>query len=360
MIAESIALSEILAKKPVLASAPHRIDIGGTWDLKPFAMLYRQERPCTLNIAISLRTTVELRAYKEGYIHIADDAGAEEYNCQDWHFNDRFGLITSLIKYLGVDGFAIKLSYDAPNRSGLGGSGVVAVAVLAAINAILPEAGVTAFARAEMALITHAVEDGLRYSHTGLQDQCAALFGGINLWEWDYDVLNLHFSRLPIDSQELIDALSDRLVIAYIGVPHYSSSVNEVQVEGLLNGRFREQWLRINDLTRAAFSSLENADWSALVAIINGETALRSEIAPSRITPLGEVLQGLAHGYESSFAAAGAGNGGCVWSLCPTPEAADSLKAQWSQTMASIPDAHILEMTVDQEGLVVSESSHDL
>lgn len=349
----SLYIGKYIQDGVIKASAPHRVDIGGTWDLKPFAMLYRQERPCTLNIAISLRTTVELRAYKEGYIHIADDIGSEEYCCQDWHFNDRFGLITSIIKYLGVDGFALELSYDAPNRSGLGGSGVVAVAVLAAINAILPEAGVAAFTKQEMALITHAVEDGLRYSHTGLQDQCAALFGGINFWEWNYDVLDTHFSRLPIDSQEIIDAVSDRLVIAYIGVPHYSSRVNAEQVEGLLNGRFLEHWLRINRLTRAALSSLDNAGWPALISIINGETALRSEIAPSRITPLGEVLQALAHGSEASFAAAGAGNGGCVWSLCPAPEAADSLKGAWSQAIARTTDAFILEATIDQKGLIV-------
>lgn len=351
----SLYIGKSIQDRVIKASAPHRVDIGGTWDLKPFAMLYRQERPCTLNIAISLRTTVELRAYEEGYIHITDDIGSEEYCSQNWHFNDRFGLITSIIKYLGVDGFALKLSYDAPNRSGLGGSGVVAVAVLAAINAVLPEAGVAAFTKHEIALITHSVEDGLRYSHTGLQDQCAALFGGINFWQWNYDVLDTHFTRLSIDSQEVIDAVSDRLVIAYIGVPHYSSRVNAEQVEGLLNGRFLEHWLRINSLTRAAFFKLGNAEWSELISIINEETSLRSEIAPSRITPLGEALQTLAHGSEASFAAAGAGNGGCVWTLCPTPEAADSLKADWSLAMTDTSDARILEIAVDREGLMLSE-----
>jgi D-glycero-alpha-D-manno-heptose-7-phosphate kinase len=351
----SLYIGKYMQDRVIKASAPHRVDIGGTWDLKPFAMLYREQRPCTLNIAISLRTTVELRAYKEGYVHIADGTGSEEYCCQDWHFNDRFGLITSIIKYLGVDGFALRLSYDAPNRSGLGGSGVVAVTVLAALNAVLPETGRATFSREEMALMTHAVEDGLRYSHTGLQDQCAALFGGINLWEWYYDVLDVHFSRLPLQSQDTIAGVDERLLIAYIGQPHDSSSVNAEQVDGLLNGRFREHWLHINSMTKAAFSSLENADWPALVATINGETALRSEIAPSRITPLGKVLQSLAHKSEASFAAAGAGNGGCVWSLSPTPEAADSLQAEWSLAMAEIPDACILEMAVDQEGLILSE-----
>ena len=49
-------LAEHLQTVEVVSSAPCRLDVGGTWDLKCFALPYASLNPATTNIAISART----------------------------------------------------------------------------------------------------------------------------------------------------------------------------------------------------------------------------------------------------------------------------------------------------------------
>ena len=50
----------ILEKKTIEASAPCRIDMGGTLDIRTFYYALRHLSPCTFNIAVGLRTRVRL------------------------------------------------------------------------------------------------------------------------------------------------------------------------------------------------------------------------------------------------------------------------------------------------------------
>ncbi|MCU0540165.1 MAG: galactokinase, partial [Desulfobacterales bacterium] len=51
---------EALSRGPVSASAPCRVDMGGTLDIRTFSYPLQHRGPCTLNIALDLRTTVSL------------------------------------------------------------------------------------------------------------------------------------------------------------------------------------------------------------------------------------------------------------------------------------------------------------
>jgi D-glycero-alpha-D-manno-heptose-7-phosphate kinase len=50
-----ISVKEILGSTTVSASAPCRIDAGGTWDIKAMALSFERYRPVTFNVAIDLR-----------------------------------------------------------------------------------------------------------------------------------------------------------------------------------------------------------------------------------------------------------------------------------------------------------------
>lgn len=333
----------------IKASAPHRVDVGGTWDLKSFGMLYRNARPSTLNIAISLRTHVAAKHHRPGYIKIVEPTGMVEYKTADIAFDNKHGLVLAICAFMGVSGVELAFEYEAPNRSGLGGSGVVAVVTIVALQELCSH---VAYAPDDIALIVQHIEDGLRFSFCGLQDQCAALYGGINLWEWKYNLPEIAFAREPI-LVGACDGVSDRLAVAYIGYPHNSSDVNNEQMRSLLSGSKSTEWLRINDITQHVASALKDKVWTDVIGLINEETAIRDKLAPSRMTPISRELQRSAQSVSASFAASGAGNGGCVWSICPSNAAKIDVQRKWDDVLLDVEGAKVLDVEVASEGVVV-------
>jgi len=348
-----IHIGNVLKEGEVVASAPCRLDVGGTWDLKVFALLYRHILPATTNMALSLRTKVRLKPYKENWVKISDVTASEEYRIVDLHFDTRFGLLFAIVSHFNVHGMEIQLSYEAPPRSGLGGSGVLAVTTIAALSKACELLDMSAISKPKMVELAHDIEDGLRYSFTGMQDQCAAAYGGVNKWIWTYASPTGKFKQEQLLSHEEHEDLEKRLVVAYIGRAHDSSDVNSQQVAWFLNGRTRKPWFRINQIANEFASALKSSDWEKAGSLINEETELRIEMVPSRITPVGKTLWEIAEEHSAGFATAGAGNGGCVWALCREPDYATELKSRWVEALNKVETAKVLDTKIDGKGLVV-------
>ncbi len=64
-------IRKILESEPIAASAPCRIDMGGTLDISTFSYPLRCLAPCTFNIALELRTRVRVQPYSRGRIKIS-------------------------------------------------------------------------------------------------------------------------------------------------------------------------------------------------------------------------------------------------------------------------------------------------
>ena len=79
-----------------------------------------------------------------------------------------------------------RIAYVCPPRSGVGGSGTLSVALAGALARARRLVGGVRLSPEEIIEIVYNIEDGLRYSFTGLQDQCAATYGGVNTWSWTY------------------------------------------------------------------------------------------------------------------------------------------------------------------------------
>ena len=62
------SLKQALEKGPIEASAPCRIDMGGTLDISTFYLPLRHFSPCTVNMALDLRTRVLLLPYTGGKV----------------------------------------------------------------------------------------------------------------------------------------------------------------------------------------------------------------------------------------------------------------------------------------------------
>src|SRR3990167_4238991 len=154
-------------------TAPVRIDISAGWsDADPFR---GQFGGAVLNAAIDLRVKGTLGNGK---------------------------LITSLEK--------------VPAASGLGTSGALRTVYLVAANPELIDK------KMELVKRVNILENAIVGQRAGFQDQCAAVFGGVNYWDFHKDG-SIHRINIP---ESKATHLFDRLVLAYTGDRHQSSDVH--------------------------------------------------------------------------------------------------------------------------------------
>jgi len=94
---------KILKNSRVEASAPCRVDSGGTWDIRSMALPMQAIDPVTLNIALSLRTRVQLVPFEDGMVKVSSegfpDAGAQDFKILP--FDSTFGLFYAAVSYFG-------------------------------------------------------------------------------------------------------------------------------------------------------------------------------------------------------------------------------------------------------------------
>jgi D-glycero-alpha-D-manno-heptose-7-phosphate kinase len=165
----------------VLSVAPLRISfLGGGTDIPTF---YTRSKGCVVSAAIN----------KYVYVHIKrhDPLFQERYRIsysEVEHTNSRNSIKNAIVKgcleLLDIDEpIQISTSADLPANSGLGSSSSFAVALLNALHALKNE-NASAVQLAEEA---STVEIELLGSPIGKQDQYAAAFGGLNLFEFSMD-----------------------------------------------------------------------------------------------------------------------------------------------------------------------------
>ena len=122
-------LNSCLRRPAAWTSAPCRLDVGGTWDLKCFALPYASLNPATTNIAISARTRIRLKAYRPGWVRIVDEFHHEAFPVDALDLTGHFGLLFAIAAHFALGGVEIEIAYGCPPRSGVGGSGTLSVAL---------------------------------------------------------------------------------------------------------------------------------------------------------------------------------------------------------------------------------------
>ena len=113
--------------------------MGGTLDIRTFSYPLQHLAPCTLSIALEMRTTVRLRPYARGRIRIRLARVQGGRLCRGPGPHDHpMGLMFAMADFFRASGVQISIHSESPPRSALGGSSVAAVALAAALS----EAGV--------------------------------------------------------------------------------------------------------------------------------------------------------------------------------------------------------------------------
>ena len=344
-----------LESKPVEASAPCRIDMGGTLDISTFYYPLRHLNPCTFNIAVGLRTSVRVEPYEPKMVKISSKGfDSAVFPLVEAPFDHPLGLMFATAAYFGADGIHIAINSTSPPRSALGGSSAAIIALVAALlKATAPMTDGKALTKAQTVLLAHGIEESVAGVPCGSQDHLAAIYGGVNVWHWTGNIHGSFFRKKTMVSKSGYKRLEKRLLLAYCGKPHQSKNVNGQWVREFLAGNHRAQWSEIITCTQQFVEKLAAGQFDAAAGLMNRETAIRREMTPDVLDNIGEKLVEVA--IESGCGArfTGAGGGGCIWAL-GEPGNIERLRDHWEGILTETREGTLLDVKIDSHGLLVS------
>jgi D-glycero-alpha-D-manno-heptose-7-phosphate kinase len=339
--------------KPVEASAPCRVDAGGTWDIKAMALTMEREAPVTFNAALDLRTKVRLLPYEEGRVRVVSEGFQPEGEAGETGalpLVPPFGLFFAAVERFGFHGVEVRIASESPPRSALGGSSTALTALLRALSTLGARLGEDPLPPKDLLLLGYHLEDGISGGFCGMQDQAAAVYGGVNLWRWQYAS-----PGTPVLREALLDArggreLTRRILVAHSGRDHDSGSVNRGWVEGFLSGRTRKGWVEANRSVHRLCRSLRAQDWTGAAKCLREEMAVRREITPDALIPETRTLIDAAEAAGCGARFAGAGAGGAVWAI-GSLDRIRNLRPQWEALLGPMDGGRLLDCAVDPKGV---------
>ncbi len=345
-------IGPLLDNDPIDASAPCRIDVGGTLDISSFHYPLRHLAPSTVNIALDRRTTASLRPTTDGRIHVSSAGFADAaFNPSEAPYDHPLGLMFAVADYFKASGVQIRIDSSSPPKSGLGGSSVAAVALIAAFSKALVARGKKGIARDRIVRLAHAIEQSVAGVPCGFQDQLAAAFGGVHAWTWPADPGLTPFVGKALLAGKALRRLNHHLLVAYLGVTHTSKDVNTTWVKQFIRADGRENWHAIVRLTHDFGGAIARGDMPAAAEAMNRETAIRKAMTPQVLDDMGDRLAAAAIEAGCGARFTGAGGGGCLWAIGPA-DAVTALKPIWAKMLSERPAAELLTCSVDANGVL--------
>lgn len=347
------AFKKTLESFPIEASAPCRIDSGGTWDIKTLALPMAHARPATVNIAITLRTTVTLTPFTRGRVRVSSQGfpHEEEYDAGTVRFDTPFGLFFAALAHFACHGVEVHIRAASPVKAALGGSSTALIALIKALCKATARPDSPKWTRKQILHLGYHLEDAVSAGKCGIQDQAAAVYGGVNRWTWHYESAERFFRRQPLLNRSAQRELSERLLLAYSGTSHVSSRMNQAWIKDFLSGKTRAGWIKVNRVVGDLGRMIQKKAWAEAATLLREEMAVRREITPDALIPITERLIRQAEEAGCGARFTGAGAGGSVWAL-GEKEGIDALRHVWRDTLAPVKGAGFLCAEVDPEGVV--------
>ena len=348
----SVSMRDLSGETTVEASAPCRIDSGGTWDIRALALPFEHLSPSTVNMAMNLRSRVTLRPFKDGHIRISSEgfSRAPVFHKDAFPFDSPFGLFLAAVSFFQVHGLHVHISSASPVKSAMGGSSTALVALLKALDKVREQGGETPITKRSLFHLAYLLEDSISGGNCGMQDQAAATYGGVHLWTWKYSNPGNPFHREKLLKPGEQRILSRHLVVAYSGKRHVSARTNRKWISDFLSGRTRKGWIEVNGLVRTFAKALKAMNWEEAARLLRQEMALRREITPEALIPLTNTLVEQAEKWDCGARFAGAGAGGTVWAI-GEKENIEKVKRAWEETLDPVKGAEVLDCAVDSAGV---------
>jgi D-glycero-alpha-D-manno-heptose-7-phosphate kinase len=294
------------------AAAPVRLDLAGGWtDVPPYSA---QTGGVVVTAAVELFAHAEVTPRPRGYRLVAQDLGQE---LQAVHPAELAGtdmpLLRAGLRMLPPGPCSLVTRADAPPGSGLGSSGAMDVALVAALSAARGESP-DVRTLADLACRLEGVEAGIP---GGRQDQFAAAYGGFLRLEFhDPDVT---VEPLALDPS-VAEALGRRMLLCYTGASRFSGATigrvmaayerGDPTVAGALDG--------IREIADTMPAALMAGDLARVGALLSANWRLQQALDPGmRTLEMARLEHAMAEAGVLGGKAAGSGAGGSMFFLGP-------------------------------------------
>jgi D-glycero-alpha-D-manno-heptose-7-phosphate kinase len=231
---------------------------------------------------------------------------------RELEYDGNLDLIKAAIKRLAIpSGLDCRTKSDAPPGSGLGTSASMGVAILGAINRLLPPSR-RYLTIDKIAMIANLLEVEELRIPGGKQDQYAAAFGGINL---------MRFSDPRVEVRRLAcvegfrEALEEHLLLCYTGKSRLSGDIITKVMDSYRRG--------ISEITEALFDMVEvsgemaraicREDLSDLAILMTRNWEDQKALDPSvNNDSMEAIITAAKRAGAVGYKACGAGGGGCL------------------------------------------------
>jgi D-glycero-alpha-D-manno-heptose-7-phosphate kinase len=295
------------------AAAPVRLDLAGGWtDVPPFSAW---EGGVVVTAAVQLFARAEVRLGGRGFRLVSEDLHdrLEVSDSTGLARDGRLDLLKAGLRMLPVGGCTLTTRSDAPPGSGLGSSGALDVALVAALSAARGERP-DPVEIAETACHLEAVEAGIP---GGRQDQFASSHGGFLRLEFRDPEAEVQ--RLKLDP-EFLDDLARRTVLCYTSASRFSGATidrvmrayeqGDRQVASALHG--------LRNVAEMMASALVAADSALVGRLLSENWRHQQALDPRMCTPeMAELESAVLAAGALGGKAAGSGAGGCMFFLGP-------------------------------------------
>jgi D-glycero-alpha-D-manno-heptose-7-phosphate kinase len=295
------------------AAAPVRLDLAGGWtDVPPFS---EREGGLVITASIRLFARAEVRVGGTGFRLISKELG-DELQVRDSAglvSDGRLELLKAGLRLLPVGACTLTTWSDAPPGSGLGSSGALDVALVAALSAARGESP-DPVDIAERACYLEAVEAGIP---GGRQDQYASSHGGF--LRLDFKDPEAEVRRINLDPK-FADDLYRRTLLCYTSASHFSGTTIERVMRAYRQGdpRVARALHGLRAVAESMEAALASADMALIGRLLSENWAHQQDLDPQMRT---KEMARLEHAVLEAGAlggkAAGSGAGGCMFFLAP-------------------------------------------
>ena len=303
----------------IRAAAPVRLDFAGGWtDVPPFST---HEGGLVVTAAIGLLARAEAVRRSSGYLLRASEMGAEvELSRPDATVTDPKLILHAAALRLRPPTSPLSLitGSDVPPGSGLGSSGAIDVALVAALAALDGESP-EPLQVAHEAWRLEAVEAGVP---GGKQDQYASALGGFHVISFNDPAVSA--TPLSIDPAFAAD-MARRMVLCYTGASRLSGNTIARVMAAYQSGD-PEVSGALREMKEVAFvmtEAMERGDLAQVGALLTRNWQAQQHLDPAMCTPdMARLEAAMQDAGCIGGKASGSGAGGCMFFLAGTDVAA--------------------------------------
>lgn len=295
------------------AAAPVRLDFAGGWtDVPPFSA---REGGIVVAAAVQLFARAEVRLGGTGFRLVSDDLQdqLEVSDSAGLVRDGRLDLLKAGLRMLPVGGCTLTTRSDAPPGSGLGSSGALDVALVAALTLARGESR-DPVEIAETACHLEAVEAGIP---GGRQDQFASSHGGFLRLEFRDPDAEVY--RLRLDP-EFTAVLARRMLLCYTSASRFSGATIDRVMQAYQQGNRQvcSALHGLRDVAEAMTAALSQADFVRVGRLLTENWKHQQALDSRMCTPeMARLERAVLEAGALGGKAAGSGAGGCMFFLGP-------------------------------------------